>query len=138
MPALERHPWRTGDATDILVNARIVGRCEGINPVDGGRFHGFIIEQPFKHVESCPSLEPDDWPPVPAPACTCRPNPQYAAYWHKGEFHVEEIAREGERFICETCGNHGLVGVDGPLYGRDRDIRQPSTSRCRSCTTQVD
>lgn len=137
MPALERHPWRNGDAVDILTNARIVGRCEGINPIDGGRFHGYIIEVPFTHLEGCdPSPpEPPHWIDEP---CKCPPAKQYATYWHRGEFHVEEIAREGERFVCDTCQSHGLVGIDGPLYGRDRDTRQASVSRCRSCTTQVD
>jgi hypothetical protein len=128
MPALERHPWRTGDAVNILEGAKIVGRCEGINSVDGGRFHGFIVE-PVEHQVGCLQEKYE------SSCCTC---PQYAAYWHKGEFHVEEIAREGERVVCETCGSHGLVGVDGPLYGRDRDTRHAAVSRCRSCTTQVD
>lgn len=137
MPALERHPWRTGDAVDILDGARIVGRCEGINPSDGGRFHGFIIEKPFRHKDDC-SYEPPEPPHWIERSCECPPAQQFAAYWHRGEFHVEPIQREGERFICETCSSHGLVGVDGPLYGRDRDPRQPSVSRCRSCTTNVD
>lgn len=135
MPKLERQDWRLGDAVDILQDARIVGRAQG-SRTDGSRFDGLIIEK----VTHTPN--PDYVPPASTIDEAFCKEPYttevavYVAFWLSGHFLVEHL-EEGHEFTCETCGQVGIVGRNGPRYGLngglDRDPRDQSPSRCDGC-----
>lgn len=134
MPKLERQDWRPGDAVDILQDARIVGRAQG-SRADGSRFDGFIIEQRMRKPNPA-YVAPDATIAEQTEPAEIEEIATYVAFWLSGHFLVEHL-EEGHEFTCETCGQAGIVGRNGPRYGLngglDRDPRDQSPSRCDGC-----
>lgn len=135
MPKLERQDWRPDDASQILQDARVVGRAQGSRE-DNSRFDGLILEVKTvtpnpKYVPPASDLDTAFTEPESFTQLTL-----YVAYWVSGHFLVE-LYDEGHEFICETCGEIGIVGKDGPRYGvkgsQDRDPRDQSLPRCDQC-----
>lgn len=142
MPKLERQDWRPDDASQILQDARVVGRAQGSRE-DNSRFDGLILE--VKTVTPNPKYVPPGFAVPDAAAADREPKTVeqltlYVAYWASGHFLVE-LYNEGHEFICETCGEIGIVGKDGPRYGvkgsQDRDPRDQSLPRCDQCPTDL-